>query len=162
MRRRMIRLLSSKWGKLYAACLLSAAALWVWSAVRTFASLGQDDAAADRLSATALSVALTGHLFLGLHERHLRYRRGEAEALDARYVLDSLRSLRTSANGMIAVVLITVGLVAWAYVWGVVRGLGWDVPGVPEADDGGLILASGTLSCAIGAVFAWTHFKERR
>ncbi|UUU24238.1 hypothetical protein [Streptomyces sp. DSM 40750] len=162
-RRRVTHLLSSKWGKLCTACMLLAAVMWGWSAVWTFRSLGEDHGGADHLLSAALAVSVVGLLFLGLHEQHVRHQRGESEALGARQVLDHIRSLRTSANGKIAIALIALGVAAWAYAWVVVRWLGWEIPGVPDAaDNGGLIVRAGTLACAIAGIFAATHFKERR
>ncbi|MBZ3907233.1 hypothetical protein [Streptomyces griseiscabiei] len=162
MRRRLTRLLSTKWGRLCTACMVVAVLLWGWSAVLTLGSLGRDHDTADRLASAALVLTVLELLLLGLHEAHLRHLRGEADALDVRQVLDHIRSLRTSANGWITMVLVALGVAAWAYVWVAVRWLGLDVPGVPDADDGGLVMAAGTLSCAAAGIFAVTHFKERR
>ncbi|MFE7837982.1 hypothetical protein ACFU53_18620 [Streptomyces sp. NPDC057474] len=161
-RRRVTRLLSSKWGKLCSAGMFLAAVLWGWSAVRTFGSTDTDDNVADHLSSAALVVSVIALLFLGLHERHLLQQRGEAEALDGRQVLDHVRSLPTSANGKVALVFAALGVAGWVYAWVLIRGLGWDMPLVPPGDDGGLFVSVGTLSCVIAGIFAVTHFEERR
>lgn len=140
---------------------LLAAALWGWSAVRTFTSTDQDDNTAAQLSSTALVVSAVALLLLGLHERHLRMQRGEGEALGARQVLHDLRSLSTSANGKVALVFAALGVAGWAYAWVFVRLLGWDMALVPPGDDGGLFVAAGTLGCVAAGIFAVTHFKER-
>jgi hypothetical protein len=144
------------------AGILLAAALWGWSAVRTFGEPGDSDTFADRLSSTALAVCVVALLFVGLHDRHLRRQRGEAEALDARQVLDGLRSVPTSANGKVALVFAALGVAGWIYGWVFVRWLDLDMPLVPPGDDGGLFVTAGTLACATAGIFVGTHFKERR
>ena len=161
-RRRVAHLHSSPWGRLYTACTLLAVVLGSWCIVRTLTTPGPDDDTTDRLFSAALALCFTGFAFLGLHERHLRVRRGEAEPFAVRRALAGLRTLHTSANGKVALAFAGLGVAAWAYVWVCVRWLGWDVPGVPDADDGGLVVRAGTLSCAVAGLFAATHFKERR
>lgn len=161
-RRRLTQLLSSTWGRLSTAGMLLAAGLWGWSAVRTFRTLGENDALAEDLYSYALAVSIVALLFRGLHERHLRWRRGEAEALDVRQVLDGIRSLTASANGRVALVFAALGVVGWTYAWVFVRWLDRDMPLVPPGDDGGLFVSAGTLACVTAGIFAGTHFKERR
>ncbi|MDX2765061.1 hypothetical protein [Streptomyces europaeiscabiei] len=161
-RRRVTQLLSSKWGRLHTACMLLAAVMWSWSVVWTFGSTDRDDSGAGHLSTAAVAMCLVALVFLGLHGQHLRQRRGEAEALDVRRVLDHLRSLPTSANGKVALVFAALGVAGWAYAWVFVRLLGWDMPLVPPGDDGGLFVTAGTLGCATAGLFAGTHFEERR
>jgi len=161
-RRRMMQLLSSKWGRLSAAAMLLAAALWIWSAVRTFGEPGHRDPFEDHLSSAGWVVCLSGFLFLGLHERRLRRRRGEAEALDARRVLDGIRTLPTSANGKVALAFAALGVAGWIYVGVWVRMLCRDMPLFPPGDDGELVVLAGTVACATAAIFVATHFKERR
>ncbi|MFF5361602.1 hypothetical protein ACFY4I_19745 [Streptomyces scabiei] len=158
----MTHLLSSPWGRLYTAATLLAVALWIWSAVRTLEEPGHRDSFADHLSSAGWVVCLSGFLFLGLHERLLRRRRGEAEALDARRVLDGIRSLPTSANGKVALAFAALGVTGWIYVGVWVRMLGRDMPLFPPGDDGELVVLAGTVACATAALFAATHFKERR
>ncbi|MFF7389938.1 hypothetical protein ACFZAE_16050 [Streptomyces scabiei] len=161
-RRRVAHLHSSPWGRLYTACTLLTVAAGGWSTVRTFTSSGQDDDVTDHLFTASVAMCLVGFLLLGLHERHLRARRGEAEPLDVRRVVADLRSLPASANGKVALAFAALGAAGWAYAWVCVRWLGWDVPGVPDADGGELFVRAGTLSCVIGALFVGVHFKERR
>ncbi|MEV6386274.1 hypothetical protein AB0M31_43495 [Streptomyces sp. NPDC051773] len=161
-RRHVALLLSSRWGRLYTACTFLAVVLGGWSVVRTLTAPGPDDDTAEHLFSAALALIVIGFLFLALHERHLRVSRGEAEPYDVRRAASDLRSLTTSANGKVALAFAGLGVAAWAYVWVCVRWLGWDVPGVPDGDDGGLVVRAGTLSCAIAGIFAATHFKERR
>ncbi|MDX3645373.1 hypothetical protein [Streptomyces sp. MB09-02B] len=161
-RRRVADLVSSRWGRLYTACTLLAVVLGGWSVVRTFASPGRDGDPTRHLFSAAMTMCFIGLLFLGLHERHLRARRGEAAPLDVRRVAADLRSLPTSANGKVALAFAGLGVAGWAYAWVGVRWLGWDMPGVPDAGDGGLVVRAGTLSCAIAGIFAVTHFRERR
>lgn len=158
----MTRMFSSPWGRLYTAATLLATALWIWSAVRTFGEPGYRDPFADHLSSAGWVVCLSGFVFLGLHERRLRRRRGEAEALDARRVLDGIRSLPTSANGKVALAFAALGVAGWIYVGVGVRLLGWDMPLFPPGDDGELVVLAGTVACATAAIFVATHFKERR
>lgn len=158
----MALMLSTPWGRLYTAATLLATALWIWSAVRIFGEPGHGDLFADRLSSAGWVVCISGLLFLGLHERRLRRRRGEAEALDARRVLDGIRSLPTSANGKVALAFAALGVAGWTYVGVWVRMLGRDMPLFPPGDDGALIVSAGTVACATAALFTATHFKERR
>ncbi|MGW1671840.1 hypothetical protein [Streptomyces sp. NPDC002324] len=158
-RRRMTQLLSSKWGRLSAAAMLLAAVLWSWSGVRTFGEPGDGDPFADHLSFAGWAVYAAAFLLLGLHQRQ---RRPEAEALDARRVLDGIRSLPTSANGKVALAFAALGVAGWTYAWVFVRMLGRDMPLVPPGDDGGLFVLAGTVACATAALFTATHFKERR
>lgn len=155
----MVQLLSSKWGRLSAAAVLLAAALWSWSAVRTFGEPGDGDPFADHLSSAGWAVYAAAFLFLGLHERRMR---GEAGALDARRVLDGIRTLPTSANGKVALAFAALGVTGWIYVGVGVRLLGWDMPLFPPGDDGELVVLAGTVACATAALFAATHVKERR
>lgn len=105
--------------------------------VRTFTSAGRDDHLTGPLFTASVAMGLIGFLFLGLHDLHLRARRGEAEPLDVRRVAADLRSLPASANGKVALAFAALGVAGWAYAWVCVRWLGWDLRGcrTPTAEN---------------------------